>query len=482
MMTNTRDNLLAHRFMNRRVTAALLEGHADSDAEPLARLGAGTYAGIFVTIALLAVVGILGALNPVESTAWQEPGAFIVEKETGAGYVFLDGVLHPVLNYSSAKLLLGSRLQVMTVSVRSLASAPHGPAIGIPSAPDSLPDAGHIVGTTWSVCAIGNAADGPSYRTAVFPGQAAAGTAMGHDDVYLVRSTSGQYRLIWTGHAYPIPDQWLPALGYPPADAIAVDDAFVTALPAGQQIAPPEVPGLGQPGPTLPGSAEPTIVGSIYADRINTYYLMTQDGLVTLTPLQAQLLLADSRLAAAYGGGSPSPLPISQAQLTNTADIALPAIGTGEAAPTAAPELTTLPAGDQQLCIRYVDQQLPEIVLGPADRASTPATGLVQLPVGSGALVAARPNPDTPGTTVYLVTDSGSRYPVAGQRALEQLGLTGVTVAQLPGAAGRATARRRFAGPSGRGAAGLLSTPDGIRATSSPSWHRCGRIDTLSLI
>ena len=39
-----------------------------------------------------------------------------------------------------------------------------------------------------------------------------------------------------------------------------------------------------------------------------------------------------------------------------------------------------------------------------------------------------------PGTTVYLVTDTGVRYPVAGQKTLDQLGLTGVSVAQLPAA------------------------------------------------
>ncbi|MEP6560602.1 MAG: type VII secretion protein EccB [Nakamurella sp.] len=432
MATNTQDDLQAYRFMNRRLRAALLEGDAESNTRPLARLGTGTYAGIFVTIALLAIVGIIGVLKPGGSTAWQEPGAFIIEQETGARYVFLDGVLHPVLNYSSAKLLLGSRLHVVTVSVRSMESAPHGPVIGIPLAPDSLPDAAHIVGTTWSVCAVGNAADGEHYRTAMFPGQAAAGTAMGNEDAFLVRTTSGQYQLIWSGHAYAIPDQWLSALGYPPTTALAVDDAFVAALPAGRQIAPPVIPGLGQPGPPLPGSVEPTVVGSIYADRINTHYLMTQDGLATLTPLQAQLLLGDSRLTAAYGGSNPSPLPISQAQVTDMTEAPLPDLGLGEAAPTTVPELTALPPGEQQLCVQYADQQIPQIVGGPADPASTPAAGLVQLPTGSGALIAARPNPDTPGTTVYLVTDTGVRYPVAGQQALEQLGLTGVSVAQLP--------------------------------------------------
>ena len=75
---------------------------------------------------------------------------------------------------------------------------------------------------------------------------------------------------------------------------------------------------------------------------------------------------------------------------------------------------------------------MPDIVVGPADPDADQVDGLVQLPTGSGALVAARPSPGTPGTTVYLVTDTGVRYPVAGQKALEQLGLSGLSVAQLP--------------------------------------------------
>ena len=434
MATNTQDNLQAHRFMNRRVRAALLEGDAESNSRPLGRLGAGTYAGILVTIALLAVVGIIGVVNPGGSTAWREPGAFIVEEETGARYVFLDGALHPVLNYSSAKLLLGDRLHVVTVSVRSLESAPHGPEIGIPKAPDSLPDAAHIVGTDWSACAVGNAADGEPFRTAMFPGIAAAGEPIGTDAGHLVRTGGGRTYLIWSGHAYEIPNQWLAAVGYTAADALPVGDDFIATLPAGQVIAPPTLGGIGRPGPALPGSVDPVTVGSIFADRVNAYYVMTQDGLATLTPLQAGLLLADNRLTAAYGGSNPSPLPINQAQVTEATLVPLPDPGLGERAPTSAPELASLPPGDQQICIRYTLQQAPDIVIGPADPDEFTAAGLVQLPTGSGALVAARPNPDSPGTTVYLVTDTGIRYPVAGQRTLEQLGLAGVSVAQLPAA------------------------------------------------
>jgi len=168
----------------------------------------------------------------------------------------------------------------------------------------------------------------------------------------------------------------------------------------------------------------------VFADRLNAHYVMTRNGLAPITALQADLLLADPRLAQAHAGDDPTPLPITQAQVAGATMAPLPSGAAGERAPEVAPTLTAFPAGSQQLCVRYVDQQAPDLVIGPAEPLTT--AGLVQLPTGSGALVAARPNPTTPGTTVYLVTDTGVRYPVAGQRALEQLGLSGVSVAQLP--------------------------------------------------
>jgi len=438
----TKEKLEAHQFLNRRVRAALLEGDAESTARPLPRLGAGTYAGIFVTVVLLAVVGVIGVLRPGGSTAWQKPGAFIVASETGARYVYLDGVLHPVVNYSSARLLLGGGLQVVTVSVRSLESAPHGAAIGIGMAPDSLPDAAHVVGTDWSVCTIGSTAlrstalgtiAAQPLRTAVLPGTFSAGSVLAADEAYLVRTAGGRNFLITAGHAHEIADEWLPAAGYQAAQAVPVGDDFVAALPAGAEIAPLEVAGLGQPGPPLPGLATPVVVGSIFADRAIASYLMTQTGLAALTPLQAKLLLADPRLAKAYGGSTPSLLPLGQAQVTGRAVTPLPDQEVGQPAPSAVPTLAGWPAGEQQLCVRYGPQQGdPDIVVGPADPAAGQAAGLVQLPTGSGALIAARLSPGTPGTTVYLVTDTGVRYPVAGQKTLEQLGLSGVSVAQLP--------------------------------------------------
>ena len=483
MTVDTRDEVAAQRFRSRRMRSALLTGDPDAPNAPLSRLGAGVYGGILLTVLLLAVAGIYGVVRPGGSTAWQEPGAFIVDDQTGTRYVYLDGVLHPVLNYASAKLLLGAGLHVVTVSGDSLDPADRGPMLGIPMAPDSVPDAARIVGPAWSVCAVGRAADGDRLGTQIRPGSTAAGAALDGDQGLLVRTGQGRSFLLWSGHAYPIPDEWLPALGYHDAEPLPVDEQFVAALPAGRTLAPPDIPGLGESGPPLPGSSQPTTVGTIYADRTNASYVMTRGGLASLTPLQVQLLLADPALAGAYAGSDPTPLKVTQAQVTEAApkpliEPALPSTGApaggtsagpgsptwvapptsdptsdptanptpnpapssdpGTATPAPAPAPPTVPVpvepapGEQQFCARYSGGSAPDLVVGPAEPAPGGGTGVVRLGPGQAALIARLPGPDSTGSTVFLVTDSGIRYPLADQRALESLGLAGAPIAQLP--------------------------------------------------
>ena len=412
-------------LLQRRLQAALLSGDAESRSPGLSRLGAAAVAGVFLALAVVAVVGVLAVVRPGGATAWQEPGAFIVAEETGTRYVYRDGALSPIANYTSARLLLGNDFHLVTVSERSLESARRGPAIGIPLAPDALPDASAMAGTDWSVCASGAGSSG--LRTSIRPGQIAAGDPVGADTGYLLRAGDGGAVLLWDGHAHAVADADLAVVGYRPADAVPVDADFLAALPAGQPLSAPEIAGVGLAGPKLPGTTEPSVVGTLFADRSNAYYVLTQAGLAALTPLQADLLRADPRLSAAYGGGSPSPLPITAAQVAASATTTLPAIA-GSPPPAQAPTLGAWPAGEeQQLCLRYTEQRSPDVVIGPAQ---DPGGDPVQLPIGGGALAAAADAGSA--TTVSLITDSGVRYPVADQRTLERLGLAGVSIAKLP--------------------------------------------------
>ena len=92
---------------------------------------------------------------------WRGGDAVILEKETGAKYVYVNGRLHPVANYSSAVLIVGAR-RTVSVARRSLAGVPRGAVLGIPDAPDALPGSRELVGGPWSVCSSVGGSTGAS--------------------------------------------------------------------------------------------------------------------------------------------------------------------------------------------------------------------------------------------------------------------------------------------------------------------------------
>ena len=214
-MTSTRDRLQAHRFGAGRVRAALLEGDAESTERPLGRLGAATYAGILVTIALVAVVGLLGVLRPGNSTAWQQPGAFIVETRD-----------RRPLRRSRRRAAAGAQLLVGKAAARRAAARGVGvrPVAGVgaarrrrsafPARPTrcrtrrtSSDHPGRCAGSARPPGAR-------PLRTAIVPGVAAAGDAAPAGRGLLLRTPSGRTHLLLDGRAFEIGAPWLEALGY----------------------------------------------------------------------------------------------------------------------------------------------------------------------------------------------------------------------------------------------------------------------------
>src|SRR5262249_47593462 len=131
----------------------ILHAEPDLPASPMRRSSTALFAGVMIAVLLVAGFTVLGLLLPSGSTAWQQPGAIIVEKETGNRFVFLAGALHPTLNNTSAKLIPGTNGHVVSVSQNSLRGVPHGAPVGIPGAPDSLPAPDDLSGNQWLVCA-----------------------------------------------------------------------------------------------------------------------------------------------------------------------------------------------------------------------------------------------------------------------------------------------------------------------------------------
>ncbi|MEU6075101.1 type VII secretion protein EccB [Micromonospora sp. NPDC047074] len=436
-MPSRQDQLHSYQFTVQRAVAALVMRETDPAQSPFRRL-----AGAGLASVLVAAIGLGGfalyGLFAGGGSGWRDPGAVIVEKESGARFVYREQKLHPVLNYASALLIIGAdRPKTVLVSRRAIDGVPRGLPLGLADAPDSLPAKGRLSTAPWTVCSLPATADRSTPRSAlligVSPGE---GRALG-DDAVLLRHPDGGLHLVWHQRRYPLrdPNRVLAALAATRARAMPAAPALLNSLPAGADLAPLALPGEGEHSTRVSGAR----VGDVYLVRNSgggrQYAVALRDGLAGITELQAGLLLART------GQGEPEPITLGRfAALPKLPDLA----PTGPAAPPTVPPRLAAPdaAG---LCARVGDDggvtevrlgvPLPDLTAaprtGPAPGGGVRADHVVVEP-GRGAVVEAVAAPGASGGAVSVVTDLGRRYVVADSGVLGMLGYRDVRPLRLP--------------------------------------------------
>ncbi|MDI3388316.1 type VII secretion protein EccB [Streptomyces sp. B-S-A8] len=160
-MAKRRDELAAYTFARKRTVAAFLApepgGSEEGAPRPVRTVMPSLAVGVILVIGFIA----WGVIKPAAPKGWDKPGEHvIVDSDSTTRYVILkeggEKVLHPVLNYASAKLLLekgkGTVIEVPAKEIDK-SKIRHGPTIGIPYAPDRLPSEEDAAEPkTWAVC------------------------------------------------------------------------------------------------------------------------------------------------------------------------------------------------------------------------------------------------------------------------------------------------------------------------------------------
>jgi type VII secretion protein EccB len=455
-MHTRRDQLKAYRFLTRRMNVALLAFDPNAPEQPIRRLARTAVASAAVAVLAVAAAAVIGLIVPGHATSWRDGRSLVVEKETGTRFVYVGGVLHPVLNWASAKLVLGTASPpVARVSATSLAGAARGLPVGIPGAPEELPSAAALRSGPWVLCSQpAPTSQGTSRPAAELTiGLPPPGAALADDQGLLVSGSDRTTYLIWQGQRLRITAPFVTnALGMAALTPVPVGAALLNTVPQGPDLGPVAVDGLGSPGPPVAGNR--AVVGQVYvvtaAGGNEQYYLLGADGLRPLTPLRAAIQLGDPREAGAYPGGAVRAIPLSSADLTLLRTN--PAADQGTELPAQAPRPVSVVPEQVQLCAAYgaggataaravkllvrtadpVTTTVP--ATEPVDSTGEPLADVAVLAPGTGALVSGRSSPGAGNGAVYLVTDLGVRYPVAGTDALSALGYQGVAPAPVPAA------------------------------------------------
>lgn len=414
-MTSRRDQLQSYQFMNQRVISAFVMRETDPAQSPLRRGIGALFAGLMAAVLVAAGFGVYGLLTRTGDTRWQAEGSVVVERETGATFVYLRDRLTPTLNLASAKLASGRRNPpVFRIPTDSLAGTARGALIGIPNAPDSLPAADRQVRLPWTACTV----PGETPTSALLIASAGpAGTPLA--DRGLLVTDGDLTHLVTQGRKHRIRNArvTLPAL-FGAAQPTEVAATWLATLPTGADIAPVDVGDRGDPSGAVPGRDNGDVLFTETGSG-RQFYLVLDDGLAPVSALQQAVL------NAAFPA-EPEEIPVSEVSQSPTSD----ALANAPQPPAAVPGLAPLPPGQAACATTRTAADPPTLTVDGsptafADAIPTAAGKTVQIPAGRFALLRAPAG-------FLLITDQARRHPVPGDEALARLGYSPDAAIDVP--------------------------------------------------
>ncbi|BBZ49873.1 type VII secretion protein EccB [Mycobacterium heidelbergense] len=429
----TRHQVSGWRFVMRRIASGIALHDTRMLVDPLRTQSRAVLMGALILITGLAGCFVFSLIRP-SGTAGNN--AVLADRSTAALYVRVGDDLHPVLNLTSARLIVGRPVDPTMVKSSELDRFPRGNLIGIPGAPERMvQNAAHDA--DWTVCdaVTGTSRAAHSAGVTVIAGPpdgdgARAATIRANQGI-LVDNGNGTW-LLWGGKRSPI-DLTNHAVTNALGLGLGVSDV-PTPRPIAQGLfnAIPEAPALTAPPiPNSGGPADfsvPAPIGAVvvsYGVEQNSsgtvrYYAVLPDGLQSISPVLAAIL----RNTNSYGLDQPprlgadevAKLPVSRMlDTTRYPDQQVALVGAAANPVTCAH--WSKPAGAATSSLSLLSGSVlpvPDAVRtvdlvgggsqGTAARvALAPGTGYFTQTVGGG--------PAAPGAgSLFWVSDTGVRY------------------------------------------------------------------------
>ncbi len=348
----TRHQVTGWRFVMRRIASGIALHDTRMLVDPLRSQSRAVLMGALILITGLVGCFVFSLIRPSGSAG---NNTVLADRSTAALYVRVGDELHPVLNLTSARLIVGRPVNPTTVKTSELDRFPRGNLIGIPGAPERMAQ-NTSRDATWTVCdAVNGTSRGAhSLGVTVIAGppdsRGARAAALASAQGVLVENGASTW-LLWDGKRSQIDlaDHAVTnALGLgvgvsevPAPRPVAL--GLFNAIPEAPSLMAPAIPNAGAaPGFPVPAPIGAVVVSSA-VDRNSSdsvqYYAVLPDGLQPISPVLAAIL----RNSNSYGIQQP------------------PRLG--------ADEIAKLPVSRMLDAARYPDQQVSLV-----DAARDPVT------------------------------------------------------------------------------------------------------------
>jgi type VII secretion protein EccB len=154
-MATKKDLVEAYSFSRRRLVTAFLSGAPGGREVEPSRPGRTVVGGLALAVLLVAGAAIASVLASRTEEDWNKVG-LVVSRQEAAPYVILDDgddpTLIPVINITSAQLILGADVEPTYVDQDVIEDQTPGDPIGIAGAPQTLPRPKQFIESGWTAC------------------------------------------------------------------------------------------------------------------------------------------------------------------------------------------------------------------------------------------------------------------------------------------------------------------------------------------
>ncbi|HEX7321529.1 MAG TPA: type VII secretion protein EccB [Mycobacterium sp.] len=326
----TKHQVSGWRFVMRRIASGVALHDTRMLVDPLRAQSRAVLMGLLVLTTIAAGCFTFTLIWPNRAASNDQ---VLADRSTSALYVRVGEQLHPVLNLTSARLVVGRPVNPTAVRTSALDTIPRGNLIGIPGAPERMVQS-TVRDADWVVC---DATAGSATGVAVIAGPPVSGGSragdLGSRRAVLAENGSGTW-LLWDGKRSRIDlrDRAVTGalgLGGPGAEVPAprtIAPGLLNTIPEAPALIAPLIPGAGgSPQFDLPSPAPVGAVIEAHAlagtagggDNDTAYYAVLPDGLQPVSPVVAALL----RNTDSYGMDRPlrfaadeiARLPVSRA-------------------------------------------------------------------------------------------------------------------------------------------------------------------------
>lgn len=438
-MATKKDLVEAYSFSRRRLVTAFVSGAPGGREVEPARPGRTIVGGLALAVLLAAGAAVAGVFAPRTPDDWTDNG-LIVSKDTGQAYVIVPGEdveLRPVINITSAALILGPDVEPMLISQDTIDDQLIGEDIGILGAPASVPDEDLLVDDGWTSCT----AAGSGIRTRV----AVAPSVLPADGQQVLVESDGEYWLVAQppstaagpsgAYAYRVvpqdeTDAMLQELGAGfLTSAMSVPREWLDLFPRGADLdySSFQIDRLGEPLPyadeSIPGRAQ---IGDLLVTDDRTLLLLAEGP----APLDAFAATVYEHLDTPVGTHTPLAAPGYPDQRFEEPPLADAHWPTTLLSPLDGPAEPCA-----QLLTSPGEPPLAQLAQAPGDDASAAGLGVetksATVDPGRGAYVLSGSWTDGDAGAPYVI-DAKARANPLGTGAADQLGYDGYDVVVVP--------------------------------------------------